>query len=116
MSWLTNTKKHLPTEFKHYARLGDSILNMITMDLFYKYNNSVSIHIIHELTSNAFISQFIVPMKFRFKKHNHTSEKALNGLKGDRVEFYIWFLFENYGSEAVERYLVKQYKRLEHLL
>ena len=99
-------------DFKHFAQRGDQDLLRATKRLYNRHlksNPNISRSVITLLVSNEFISKFEIPVTFKDKR---LRRKTGINFVGDKVEAYIYFLRINYGIDAVERYLIKQYKRL----
>lgn len=104
---MTYRKKHLHKDFKYFAVKGDRVMEDILREWFHKYNIKRTYnHFLTQIVSNEVIVNFYVPC--RFNKIIYTNL----GVRGDKVEAYIYFLYINYGRESVERYLIRQLKHL----
>ena len=101
-------KTTMNAEIRKYASLGDLILNKAILNLIRNsnskqfYPNMYSI-----LISNEFIQHFHCGFK-----HEYTNP----GKKGDMVEAWVYFIYENYGKDAVYRYLIRELQKMKFLI
>ena len=91
-------------KFTDYAKAGDKILREVNNTII-KHGgfDSEQRNRLHSLlNSNAFISGFDVPFKYKLPLLN----KDMNVAKrGDIVEAYIWWRYVNYGLKSAESYI-----------
>ena len=104
-------KAKLPLEFVIEARIGDAILNRIVeeqVDRLVKIgvSDAAASHIRNMLKSNAFISNFKMPV-FKVKGVGNSQH-----IQGDKVEAYIAFLYKNFGYEDAKKYVLDQIKHV----
>jgi len=106
----TKAQKVRLAEFREWARKGDRVLGVIVSALVDKYSGDNNLK--GSLISNSVISNFHIPARFKINLPKRSYKPAIDGIKGDMVEAYIWFLHLNYGTAAVERYVIKNFKQI----
>ncbi len=105
-------KQDLPMDFQVVARVGDAIVNTVSMvvekeckGFKHKFPPHMS-RLCNFLQSNNFLVKFNVP-KTTFKRVPNQRH-----LRADKVEAYVGFLFINYGYRHAETYVKKQMMRI----
>lgn len=107
-------KSSLPIDFQIMARVGDAILNTISLHLWYhggipgKYKKLIPNNNCHQyLQSNDFICKYNLP-KVKYKHLSLDNPK----LDADKVEAYLAFLYLNYGYKYTYHFVRKQSFRI----
>ena len=92
---------------KQQAKKGDLILNRCIKNLCLTLDNKKIGNVLCDfLRSNSFISNFNIPFTI---KEGQTNGKQY---RGDMVEAYVYFLYENFGYESARRYIIKNIKNI----
>lgn len=103
---MASSKKYMLPQIRSAAQKGDRILQQI-INKWVKHKGLSRQYpdLCCYLQSNKVISTFHTGIRHKTKAY------TCIGKKGDYVEAWIYFLYINYGKEAVERYLIKNIKQ-----
>ena len=120
MSRYSTAQKEKLKHFIDFAQRGDKVANRVIHGLINKYykGSSGSTHLLKiNLVSNEILSKFKVPVRFKYLPIGTVDNSPRHiGRAGDTVEAYIYFLQINYGTQMVERYIIKELTKISKVI
>ena len=102
---MSKSKKQRDLGYKKWEATGDAILLLVVSENLHRLPRSIEgSFVIHYLTSNKMLAKVRSSYKFPFKFKGQ-NPITVDESKGDEVEYYIAFLYYNYGLESARRFV-----------
>lgn len=109
---MSKTKKG-SIENKKWEGTGDAIIRMVIFENLHRLPKKINGEQCQcYLNSNKYFctvrETLNLPMKFRYKNNEQVfGSKNFLSRKGDEVEYYVAFLYFNYGMDSARRFIMK---------